>query len=104
MQYATRKEALSQSGDVRVHYKGGVYRKLSTITVSADFAACDVLDVPCQGRVVTATITDAVAAGTLMALYEHLYPHAHRHYLRPDAMFEGALESGVVRFQRATTA
>jgi hypothetical protein len=102
MQFASRADAIAEPGDVRVHYKGGVYRKLAVITCDAGLAAGDTVEL--KAWAAAATVTDPVQAGTPMALYEHLYPHEYRYYLRPDAMFEGALEvegAEVPRFKPA---
>lgn len=96
---ATRGEALNQPGDVRVHYKGGVYRKLSELRLQRDAEAGDQLIVQ-AARPVMATVTDTAARGTTMAFYEHLHPDPHRYYLRPNEMFEGRLASGEPRFAR----
>lgn len=78
-QSMTRAEALGQPGDVRVHYKGGIYRKLFV-----------------------ATLTDDAKAGDQVAVYEHLHPHEHKYYARPDGMFEGVLDTtGEKRFEQA---
>lgn len=96
---ATRGEALGQPGDVRVHHKGGVYRKISELRLQRDAEAGDQLIVRAS-RPVMATVTDTAARGTTMAFYEHLHPDPHRYYLRPNEMFEGRLASGEPRFAR----
>jgi hypothetical protein len=101
MQFKTRDEALAQAGDIRVHYKGGVYRKLDVIPAPGALSAGDLVKVHAPGHEGLATVTDPAGRGEPLALYEHLYPHAHAYYLRPDAMFEGSLETGALRFPAA---
>ncbi len=102
MRFASREDALSQAGDVRVHYKGGVYRKIATLMLRRDAAAGTQLIV--HGKTpqpVMVLVTDDATQGTSMALYEHLYPGGQRFYLRPDAMFEERLNNGEPRFAKA---
>ena len=69
----TEDEALNLPGQVYRHYKGGIYRVL--------FEALH-------------TETEEV-----LVIYEHLWPHEHRHFARPAAMFYGTLENGKNRFE-----
>lgn len=71
--FPTREEALLAAGDVRAHYKGGVYRKLFTAI------DCD--------------------TSTRKSIYEHLHPHPHEYYSREDSEFEGQLEDDKPRFE-----
>lgn len=101
MRFASREDALSQSGDVRVHYKGGVYRKIATLMLRRDAVAGTQLIV--HGKTpqpVMVLVTDDAVQGTSMALYEHLFPNGHRFYLRPDEMFEERLNNGEPRFAK----
>lgn len=67
--YVTREEALAAEGDVRLHFKGGIYRKLG-IALNADQNLRP------------------------LAIYEHLWPHAHQYYVRDDEEFEGMKNLG----------
>lgn len=55
--------------DFRLHFKGGIYNKLFT-----------------------ATLTDDAKAGDVVVVYKHLFPHEPKMYCRPEAMFEGTVE------------
>lgn len=76
--FSDRDEALNAPGDVRVHYKGGIYRKL--------FTALD-CDLSVNGQVVR------------KAVYEHLHPHPHDFYLRGNEEFEGDASTDRRRFR-----
>lgn len=71
--FADREQALLADGDVRLHYKGGIYRKLLTA-------------IDCDTK-------------TRKSLYEHLHPHPHEYYTREDLEFEGTLADGQPRFE-----
>lgn len=80
--FRTRELALAAEGDVRVHFKGGIYRKL--------------------GNVLSAETRRP------LALYEHLWPHNNQIFVRDDEEFEGMKNLGeekgevewVVRFAK----
>lgn len=70
--YLSESDALEKNtGEIYKHYKGGVYRLLQS-------------DVKC-----------AEESGVV---YEHLYPHGHNIYFRPQDMFFGELPDGSKRF------
>lgn len=60
--YATEAEALAAEGDIYKHYKGGVYR-----LVRRDVKNSETLEVG--------------------VLYEHLWPHDHGIWWRPEELF-----------------
>lgn len=67
--FRSREEALAAPGDVRLHFKGGIYRKLG-IVLNADQKLRP------------------------LAIYEHLWPHAHQYYVRDNEEFEGMKNLG----------
>ena len=71
--FPEREDAVLADGDVRKHYKGGIYRKLLTAK------DCD--------------------SGKLRSIYEHLHPHPHEYYDRAEEEFEGTLPDGSPRFE-----
>lgn len=72
--YDTKEQALAAPGEIYLHYKGGVYRLLNK-----DVRHSETLE--------------------MGVLYEHLWPHAHGYWYRPDAIFFGTLENGEPRFK-----
>lgn len=81
-------------GEVYVHYKGGVYRKLFEQVIAMRFEADD--DVTIMGK--TFIVTDNMENCEAVA-YEHLWPNPHGYYLRPKIMFHGKLPNGEDRFK-----
>lgn len=71
--FPDREEALLAAGDVRRHYKGGIYRKLFTAI------DCD--------------------TSTRKSIYEHLHPHPHEYYSRKDSEFEDLIDDRQFRFE-----
>lgn len=71
--YTTKEEAYAAPGEIYQHYKGGVYRVLQ--------------------RGVKNTET-----GELGVLYEHLWPHEHTVYWRPEGIFFSRTSDGSERF------
>ena len=72
--FATEEEALSAEGEIYKHYKGGVYRLLK------------------RGVRHSETLEVGV-------LYEHLWPHDHGFWFRPEELFFGQLPDGSPRFK-----
>lgn len=72
--FSTKDEALGASGEIYEHYKGGVYRLLQR-----DVKHSETLEVG--------------------VLYEHLWPHEHGFWFRPESIFFGTLPSGEPRFK-----
>ena len=73
--FSTEAEALAAAGEIYKHYKGGVYRLLQ------------------RGVKNSETLEEGV-------LYEHLWPHDHGFWWRPESLFFGKLEDGSDRFSR----
>lgn len=73
--FATEEEALKAEGELYHHYKGGIYR-----LVQKGIIYCENLEPH--------------------VLYEHLYPHAHRFWLRSEKDFFATLPSGEPRFKK----
>lgn len=71
--YATREDALAAPGEIYQHYKGGVYR-----LVERDVKHSETLK--------------------LGVVYEHLWPHDHGFWYRPQELFFGVNEKGEQRF------
>lgn len=71
--FTTKEEALAAPGEVYQHYKGGVYRLVQ--------------------RDVKHTET-----GEIGVMYEHLWPHDHGFWFRPQEMFFGMNAAGEERF------
>lgn len=68
--YETAEEALAAPGAIYVHIKkGGIYRRIGALKYAGDLAA-DLLE------------------GVSLAAYEHLWPHPHSFFARPDDEFE----------------
>lgn len=87
----TREGALRATGAIYHHIKGGgIYRKMGVAKYAGDKCA-EELD------------------GEPMSIYEHLWPHTHGFYVRPDSEFEEVVESGTPgytfhpRFERQDT-
>lgn len=72
--FPTKEEALAAPGEIYQHYKGGVYRLVQ------------------RGIRHSETLETGV-------LYEHLWPHDHGFWFRPEDIFFGSLESGEPRFK-----
>lgn len=72
--YKSKEEAYAAPGEIFQHYKGGVYRLVA--------------------RDVKHTET-----GELGVVYEHLWPHTHSYFFRPQEMFFGKNEMGEERFK-----
>ena len=67
--HATRAEAVAASGAVYLHVKGGgIYRRMGSAKYAGDACA-------------------AALDGCPMSVYEHLWPHPHEFYVRPDHEF-----------------
>lgn len=73
--FNTKEEALTAEGEIYQHYKGGVYR-----LVQRGVRHSETLEVG--------------------VLYEHLWPHNHGFWFRPESIFFGNLENGQSRFKR----
>lgn len=73
--FATEAEALAAEGEIYKHYKGGVYRLLQKRVRNSE------------------TLEEGI-------LYEHLWPHDHGVWWRPESLFFGKLENGEPRFKR----
>lgn len=73
--YPSREEALQAQGEIYQHYKGGIYR-----LVQRGVLHCETLEPH--------------------VLYEHLYPHAHRFWLRPENDFFATLPTGEPRYKK----
>lgn len=71
--YPTKEEAYAAPGEIYQHYKGGVYRLVQ----------CDVKH---------------TETGEMGVVYEHLWPHNHTFFFRPQEMFFGKNEKGEERF------
>lgn len=71
--FDTFEEAIAAYPDTFVHYKGGVYRLLQTGVIHAD-------------------------SQEILVLYEHLWPHEHKTFVRPQSDFYGWNEQGLARF------
>ncbi len=71
--YESESAALSASGEIYKHYKGGVYRLVQRGVRHSE-------------------------TGEVGVLYEHLWPHEHGFWFRPEALFFGSLPDGSLRF------
>lgn len=71
--YPTKEAAYAAEGEIYQHYKGGVYRLVQ--------------------RDVKHTET-----GEIGVVYEHLWPHDHGFWFRPQEMFFGKNVAGEARF------
>lgn len=66
---ATLQEALTAPGALYMHVKkGGIYRRIGHIKWAGDLAAEELAGVP-------------------ISIYEHIWPHRHSFFGRPDAEF-----------------
>lgn len=72
--YSSKQEALAAPGEIYQHYKGGVYR-----LVQRDVRHSE--------------------TGEIGVLYEHLWPHDHGFWFRPQDIFFGTLENNEPRFK-----
>lgn len=75
--YASEAEALAAEGEVYRHYKGGIYRLVARAVVHSE-------------------------TGEIGVVYEHLWPHAHAYWFRPEDIFFGTLENGEPRFRKVS--
>lgn len=67
--YATAEEALASTGAIYTHIKkGGIYRRIGELKYAGDLAA-------------------ELLEGVMLAGYEHLWPHEHSFFARPDFEF-----------------
>lgn len=73
--FAKEAEALAAEGEIYKHYKGGVYRLVQRGVMNSETLEVGVL-------------------------YEHLWPHDHGFWWRPEELFFGKLENGEPRFKR----
>lgn len=73
--FQTEAEALAAPGEIYRHYKGGVYR-----LVERDVRHSE--------------------TGEIGVLYEHLWPHDHGFWFRPQELFFGSLPDGSPRFHK----
>ena len=71
--FASEKEALDASGEIYRHYKGGIYRLIARSAKHSE-------------------------TGEIGVVYEHLWPHDHGFWFRPQEMFFGNLPNGDPRF------
>jgi hypothetical protein len=72
--YPTKEAACAAPGEIFQHYKGGVYR-----LVRRDVKHSETLEVG--------------------VVYEHLWPHEHGYWFRPESLFFGKLSNGEPRFR-----
>lgn len=72
--FATEAAALQAEGELYRHFKGGIYRLVMRDVLYSD---------------------DSLRPHVV---YEHLYPHAHRFWVRAQEDFFAALPSGEPRF------
>ena len=72
--FRTEAEALKAEGEIFKHYKGGVYRLIQ------------------RGVRHSETLETGV-------VYEHLWPHAHGFWFRPETIFFSRLPNGEFRFK-----
>lgn len=72
--FQTEKEALAAPGEIYKHYKGGVYRLVERGVRHSE-------------------------TGEIGVLYEHLWPHDHGFWFRPEELFFGMLSDGSPRFR-----
>lgn len=73
--YVNREDALKAPGAIFIHLKkGGIYRKMGVSIYAGDKCAEELDREPCS-------------------VYEHLWPHAHEFYHRPDSEFEEVVET-----------
>lgn len=78
--YTDREEALAAPGAIFVHVKkGGIYRKIVVATYAGDKCKDELDKEP-------------------MSVYEHLWPHKHGFYTRPDSEFEELVSTGVTGY------
>lgn len=80
--YILRADAVAAPGAVYLHVKGGgIYRRIGSAKYAGDRAA-SMLD------------------GVSVSIYEHLWPHAHSFYCRPDFEFTEIVKTGAGRHRR----
>ena len=73
--YATAADALAAPGAIFVHLKkGGIYRRIGALKYAGDLAAAEL-------------------EGVMLSGYEHLWPHPHSFFARPDHEFEQVVET-----------
>ena len=73
--FSTEADALQAPGEVYRHYKGGIY------------------------RIVLRGVTHT-ESGEVGVVYEHLWPHAHQYWFRPENIFFSPQANGEPRFVR----
>jgi hypothetical protein len=72
--YRTKEDAYAADGEIYQHYKGGVYRLVQRGVRHSE-------------------------TGEIGVLYEHLWPHDHGFWFRPESIFFSSLENGEPRFK-----
>lgn len=79
--YEREDDALAASGEIYRHHKGGIYRLIARDVRHSE-------------------------TGEEGVVYEHLWPHTHQLWYRPDtpAGFFGTLPDGSARFQKVKDA
>lgn len=73
--FPTEAEALAADGEIYKHFKGGVYRLIRHGVKHSE-------------------------TGEIGVLYEHLWPHDHGFWFRPESLFFGLNSAGEPRFKR----
>lgn len=73
--YPDKAAAYAAEGEIYQHYKGGVYRLIVHDVRHSE-------------------------TGEIGVMYEHLWPHNHGFWFRPQEMFFGNLPDGTPRFKR----
>ena len=73
--YEREQEELAAPGEIYRHYKGGIYRLVAHNVTHSE-------------------------TGEKGVVYEHLWPHEHSFFYRPQDMFFGTLPDGRKRFER----
>lgn len=77
--YVRRSNAVKAAGEIFAHYKGGIYRVISSDAIFT------------EEELVSESVNPVV-------VYEYLWPHQHAVYVRPASMFYGDLPNGSKRF------
>jgi hypothetical protein len=72
--HGSRADALSAEGEMYEHYKGGIYRLVLRGVRHSE-------------------------TGETGVVYEHLWPHEHGFWFRPEDLFFGTLPDGSPRFK-----
>lgn len=73
--YPTEAQALAAEGEIYRHFKGGIYRLVQRGVRHSE-------------------------TGEIGVVYEHLWPHDHGFWFRPEASFFGVNDAGEPRFER----